>query len=109
MNGNCEHLGPKGCVLGEEKPFSCTLYPLSFNPKSQTFYFDVECPIMPEYVEQLASPKSVASKHLAAMATGIKKYMNLASIIDYQIFCAHWESPNLLKLKLSKKRGSLSF
>ncbi len=30
---------------------------------------------MPKYVEQLASPKSVASKHLASMATGIKKHM----------------------------------
>lgn len=30
---------------------------------------------MPEYVEQLAFPKSVASKHLSAMATGIKKYL----------------------------------
>jgi hypothetical protein len=75
MNGNCEHLGPKGGVLGEEKPFSCKLYPLSFNPQSQTLYFDVDCPIMPQYVEQLSSSKSVASQHLARMASGIKKYM----------------------------------
>jgi hypothetical protein len=81
MNGNCEHLGPKGCVLGDDKPFSCKLYPLSFNPKSQTFYFDVECPIMPEYVDQLASSKSTASKHLASMASGIKKH--LKSDLDF--------------------------
>jgi len=30
---------------------------------------------MPEYVEQLASPKSVASKHLSLMAAGIKKHI----------------------------------
>lgn len=30
---------------------------------------------MPAYVDQLASPKSIASKHLAAMASGIKKHM----------------------------------
>jgi hypothetical protein len=50
---------------GTRSPSLASCTPFSFNPKSQTFYFDVECPIMPEYVEQLASPKSVASKHLA--------------------------------------------
>ena len=106
MNGNCEHLGPKGCVLGKEKPFSCTLYPLSFNPKSQTFYFDVECPIMPEYVEQLASPKSVASKHLAAMAAGIKKYMKSDSAFlksNYVVDTSYFELKKLPAQPLKKE------
>jgi hypothetical protein len=30
---------------------------------------------MPEYVEQLSSPKSAASKHLASMTSGIKKHL----------------------------------
>jgi hypothetical protein len=55
--------------MGEDKPFACSLYPLSFNPQSRRFLFDGECPIMPTYIEQLHDDKSEASKHLK----GIKK------------------------------------
>jgi len=61
---NCENLGPKGCTLGDNKPFSCKLYPLSYNPVKKRFFFDKDCPLMPEYIAQLSNPKSVASLHL---------------------------------------------
>ncbi len=73
LDGNCEHLGPNGCVLGDQKPFSCQLYPLSFNPTSRQFYFDIACPLMSEYTEQLQSTSSEASVHLAQMTKEIKK------------------------------------
>ncbi len=73
VDGNCQYLGNEGCTLGPQKPFSCTLYPLSYNPKSRHFSFDTECPLMPTYFEQLASPKSEASKHLAQVTKEIQK------------------------------------
>lgn len=63
----CTHLGIAGCTLEEEKPLSCKLYPLAFNPKKRRFLFDTDCPLMPEYQQQLDDPKSDASAHLARM------------------------------------------
>lgn len=71
MQGNCEYLGPQGCVSGDAKPFSCKLYPLAYNPKTDVFYYDVECPLMPEYIDQLHDADSVASQHLSAMRSQI--------------------------------------
>jgi len=34
----CEHLGAQGCTLGDDKPFGCQLYPLSYNPKTKDFF-----------------------------------------------------------------------
>jgi Fe-S-cluster containining protein len=67
----CTHLGPQGCSLGEDKPLSCKLYPLSFEPESRTFHFDVECPLKAPYFEQLADPSSQASAHLSQMVQAI--------------------------------------
>jgi Fe-S-cluster containining protein len=61
---NCVYLGANGCTLGAEKPFSCSLYPLSFDPQSRTFSYDSECPVMPTYVSQLSYSSSEASQHL---------------------------------------------
>jgi len=61
---NCVYLGAIGCTLGQEKPFSCSLYPLSFDPHSRTFSYDSECPVMPAYVSQLKDKTSEASQHL---------------------------------------------
>jgi len=61
---NCVYLGASGCTLGQEKPFSCSLYPLSFDPHSRTFSYDSECPVMPAYVSQLKDKTSEASQHL---------------------------------------------
>jgi Fe-S-cluster containining protein len=61
---NCVYLGAIGCTLGQEKPFSCSLYPLSFDPHSRTFSYDSECPVMPAYVLQLEDKTSEASQHL---------------------------------------------
>jgi hypothetical protein len=65
IEDRCTHLGDAGCTLGDTKPFSCTLYPLSFDPSARAFSFDAECPLMETYFAQLSDPKSDASRHLA--------------------------------------------
>jgi hypothetical protein len=67
----CTHLGPQGCTMGESKPFSCSLYPLSFNPHERRFYFDSECPLLSTYVEQLGDKDSEASHHLGSITQEI--------------------------------------
>lgn len=69
----CEYLGTSGCTLGDDKPFGCQLYPLAYNPKTQEFFFDTACPLMPIYQKQLADPASEASEHLARMTAVIQK------------------------------------
>jgi hypothetical protein len=69
----CEYLGPSGCTLGNDKPFSCKLYPLAYNPKDGRFHYDDECPLMPEYVKQLSEPGSDALHHLNEVKSVIKK------------------------------------
>ncbi len=68
----CRHLSATGCVKKEKKPFSCKLYPLSFDPVSEKFSYDVECPLMPAYIDQLAEPSSEAQRHLRLMKNEIK-------------------------------------
>lgn len=62
---SCTHLGPKGCTMGENKPFGCTLYPLSYNPNNKSFYFDTDCPLMDDYFDSLAIKDSDANQHLS--------------------------------------------
>jgi len=68
----CPHLGPKGCVLGETKPLSCSLYPLAYDPSEDQFYFDTECPLHEDYVAELNDRDSDASRHLASMAAKLR-------------------------------------
>ena len=70
---SCEHLGAQGCTLGDDKPFGCQLYPLSYNPKTKNFFFDAACPLMPVYRQQLDDAASEASLHLSRMTTVIEK------------------------------------
>ena len=67
IDGQCAHLGESGCRLGDDKPLGCQLYPLSFEPNSRSFFYDSECPLMPEYQRQLSDPQSDASAHLRRM------------------------------------------
>jgi len=67
IEDRCTHLGAQGCKLGNTKPLSCKLYPLSFDHKSNAYYFDAGCPLLPEYKRQLKNPDSEASKHLKEM------------------------------------------
>ena len=53
---SCEHLGDQGCTMGDDKPFACSLYPLSFDPVRRQFLYDTDCPLMPTYVKQLQQP-----------------------------------------------------
>jgi Fe-S-cluster containining protein len=62
---SCTHLGPQGCTMGEDKPFGCTLYPLSYNPKNKSFYFDTDCPLMDDYMDGLSDKDSDAHQHLS--------------------------------------------
>ncbi len=72
IEGNCEHLGTAGCTLGDAKPLSCKLYPLAYNPKAKSYFFDTDCPLMPAYQAQLADPGSEASRHLNQMEQAIQ-------------------------------------
>jgi Fe-S-cluster containining protein len=73
LDGDCQYLGSQGCTLGDKKPFSCSLYPLSYNPQSRTFSFDTECPLLDTYFEQLSAPDSEASLHLTQMTKKVKE------------------------------------
>lgn len=61
---------------------------------------------MPEYVDQLGSPKSVASKHLASMASGIKKHMKSDPAFlksNYEIDTSYFELRKLPAQPLKKE------
>jgi Fe-S-cluster containining protein len=67
IEDRCQHLGNQGCTLGDDKPLSCKLYPLSYDHQSDQYYFDAACPLLPEYTRQLQDPQSDASAHLHEM------------------------------------------
>ena len=71
IESRCEHLGESGCVLGDEKPFSCRLYPLAFDPAESRFYYDDGCPLMPVYIAQLGTEGSDAFEHFKSVNTFI--------------------------------------
>jgi Fe-S-cluster containining protein len=73
IEDQCEHLGDKGCSLGDRKPLSCQLYPLSFDPQLKKYYFDAACPLLPEYKRQLKDSGSDASNHFREMNTRIEE------------------------------------
>lgn len=98
IESSCTHLGARGCDLGEAKPVSCKLYPLSFEPVSRTFHFDVECPLKDRYFEQLSDPKSEASLHLLSMSKIIKSLEKTDSKFlqnNYAIDVDYFELENL--------------
>ena len=68
---NCEHLGDQGCTMGEDKPFACSLYPLSFDPSRRQFMYDTECPLMPTYIRQLKQVGSEAQAHFSLVQSAI--------------------------------------
>ena len=73
IEDQCEHLGEKGCNLGDRKPLSCQLYPLSFDPQLKKYYFDAACPLLPEYKRQLKDSGSDASNHFREMNMRIEE------------------------------------
>lgn len=61
---------------------------------------------MPEYVDQLASPKSEASKHLASMVSGIKKHLKSDPAFlksNYAIDTSYFELKKLPAQPLKKE------
>jgi Fe-S-cluster containining protein len=73
LESTCQFLGSSGCTLGHDKPLGCQLYPLSYDPKTENFFFDAACPLMPSYRQQLSEPGSEASLHLARMSHAIRQ------------------------------------
>jgi len=67
IEDKCTHLGAKGCKLGDDKPLSCKLYPLSFDHEAKKYHFDAACPLLPEYKRQLKNPDSDAAQHMKKM------------------------------------------
>ena len=53
--------------MGDDKPLSCKLYPLSYDPKTKKYYFDAACPLLHEYKRQLKNPNSEATLHIKKM------------------------------------------
>ncbi len=70
---NCQYLGDQGCTMGNDKPFACSLYPLSFDPVRRQFLYDTDCPLMPTYVKQLKQPDSDAQAHFSMVQRAIFK------------------------------------
>lgn len=110
----CDHLGPQGCTLGEDKPFGCTLYPLSYNPKKQNFYFDADCPLMDVYIDGLADSKSEASAHLAKVSRTVARlevndpdYLKENYAIDKVYFDLKKIKPKKNKSKKSTQKATL--
>jgi hypothetical protein len=46
---------------------------LAYKPSNRGFYYDAECPLMNDYIAQLADPQSEASTHLAQMSQQIRE------------------------------------
>ena len=106
---SCNYLGENGCTLGHEKPFGCQLYPLSYDPNSQNFFFDAACPLMMEYREQLKQPSSEASRHLSSM----KMLISTLQVDDpdflvknFSVDVDYFEIQPLLQTQNSKKNKS---
>jgi hypothetical protein len=111
IEDQCEHLGAKGCNLGDGKPLSCKLYPLSFDPELKKYYFDAACPLLPEYKRQLKDSDSDASNHFREMNTLIEemavvdpKFLSRNHEVDVDFFeLVPLRQPKLLK-KLKHER-----
>ncbi len=112
----CDHLGSNGCMLGDDKPFGCTLYPLSYNPQKQNFYFDADCPLMDVYIQGLADSQSEASAHLAKVSAGVAKlelsdpvFLQQNFEVDKSYFDLKKITPykNKTKLKKSLQKATL--
>ena len=86
IDRHCSHLSNSGCNLGEQKPFSCQMYPLVYEPIGQSFFYDTECPVMPLYIEQLQSNRSEASRHLRH----IKKTIKSLSQVDLDFLARNY-------------------
>ena len=60
----CPHLSTNGCALGAAKPFACSMYPVSYDPHNRLFSLDVECPLVPDYLQDFDDPETAAGQHL---------------------------------------------
>ena len=102
IENRCPHLGPNGCREGNDKPFGCFLYPLSFNPLTNSFMFDSECPLKPTYFAQLDDPASEASAHLKMarkQITELKKNDQAFLLKNHSVDITHFDLVTLPKKK----------
>lgn len=70
---NCRFLSNTGCVKGAEKPFACSQYPLSFDPETNRFFFDSDCPLFEVYRSQLSTPDSPARSHFLLVLSRLQE------------------------------------
>jgi len=63
IESQCQFLAHAGCKLGQEKPFACEQYPLSFDPVEDRYYFDADCPLYEQYQHDLRVDGSEAQRH----------------------------------------------
>ena len=106
---SCDYLGPTGCTLGDDKPFGCQLYPLSYDPKTKHFFFDAACPLMPVYRQQLTDPHSEASAHLSKMTTVIQQFaVDEPSFLrrNFQVDADYFDIEPLLPVQTNQKARS---
>jgi hypothetical protein len=40
------------------------MYPLSYDPNNRLYSLDVECPLVPDYLEGFVDPETAAGQHL---------------------------------------------
>ena len=109
IEDSCEHLGDAGCTLGDNKPFACQLYPLAYDPKNEAFFFDPECPLMPEYRHQLNDPHSEASTHLKHVSEVIRQLsVKEASFLkkNFQVDSEYFDLQPLETSNFNKKVGA---
>ena len=110
----CTHLGPQGCTMGDDKPFGCKLYPLSYNPKNKSFYFDTDCPLMDPYIASLDDESSDASMHLKGAQQVILRlektdpdFLKKNHAIDQAYFDLKKITPKKSKSKKSTQKATL--
>ncbi len=104
----CDHLGSQGCSLGEAKPFGCTLYPLSYNPQKQNFYFDADCPLMDVYTQGLSDVNSDASAHMAKVSRTVAKLEATDPVFLQENFAVDKTYFDLKKIKPKKTKPKKS-
>jgi Fe-S-cluster containining protein len=105
----CHHLGAQGCSLGEDKPFGCTLYPVSYNPNKQKFYFDADCPLMDEYIAGLADSNSEASIHMAKVERTVAKLEEKDPVFlqqNYEVDKAYFDLKKITPKKSKSKKST---
>ena len=63
IEDRCRFLKSQGCSLGATKPLACEQYPLVYDPGSDRYFFDADCPLYETYQKELSISGSEAEQH----------------------------------------------